>query len=74
MESSIDWKVGDACVICDYSEAHGDKGVIYFVQTNGIILVELDECIWPVEVTGIKHTPAIEACGKLGLDNSTRVW
>ena len=44
------FKEGDRVIINDFSEAHGDKGVIWRIENNGIILVELDEegCIWPV--------------------------
>jgi hypothetical protein len=43
-------KVGDHVRIIDFSEAHGDLGVIDFIQDNGIILVELTEygTIWPI--------------------------
>jgi hypothetical protein len=46
-----EFKVGDRVVINDYSEAHGDKGIIDTIQENGIILIELIEygCIWIVE-------------------------
>jgi len=43
------WVIGDAVVIADHSEAHGDKGRVDFIQDNGIILVELEQgCMWPV--------------------------
>ena len=43
------WAVGDAVVIADHSDAHGDKGRVDHIQDNGIILVELEQgCIWPV--------------------------
>jgi len=43
-------KVGDRVVVCDHSEAHGDIGTIYIILNNGIILVDLEECLslWPV--------------------------
>jgi len=42
--------VGDKVRVMDYSEAHGDIGVIDIMQDNGIIWVELTEygCLWPV--------------------------
>lgn len=45
------FKVGDRVIINDYSEAHGDKGIIDTIQKDGLILVELTEygCIWIVE-------------------------
>jgi hypothetical protein len=43
------WVVGDAVIIADHSDARGDKGRVWAVQPNGIILVALDQgCIWPV--------------------------
>ena len=43
-------KIGTRVIVKDYSEAHGLYGVVFDVQDNGIILVELDtECVWPVE-------------------------
>ena len=51
-------KVGDRVVITDYSDADGCKGVIWNIQANGIILVELDAdpsldiepgTLWPVD-------------------------
>ena len=43
------YAVGDAVTITDHSEAHGDKGAIWHIQDDGIILVELEQgCIWPV--------------------------
>lgn len=43
-------KIGNRVIIKDYSEAHGLYGVVFDVQDNGIILVELDtECVWPVD-------------------------
>ena len=46
-----EFKVGDHVVINDYSDAHGDKGIIDTIQKNGIILIELVEhgCNWVVE-------------------------
>ena len=55
------FKEGDKVIINDFSEAHGDKGKIWTIQYNGIILVELDEegGIWPVfsenELKGIEE-------------------
>ena len=55
------WAVGDAVVIADYSEAHGDKGRVDFIQDNGIILVELEQgCIWPVTADDLQ--PNSELC------------
>ena len=43
------WKKGDRVIIHDSSEAHGDHGYIYHIQTNGVILVHADEgYIWPL--------------------------
>lgn len=41
---------GDRVIIRDGSEANGDHGVIWRIQENHIILVQLDEGggIWPV--------------------------
>ena len=43
-------KIGDRVKINDYSEAQGDEGVVYYIQANGIILVELDGegTLWPI--------------------------
>lgn len=42
-------KVGDRVTIEDCSEAQGDKGTILYIQSNGVILVELDAgCVWPL--------------------------
>ena len=50
-------KVGDAVVIADHSEAHGDKGVIAHIQENGIIIVALESgCYWPVMDGELKTT------------------
>ena len=41
--------VGDYVTIADYSEAHGEKGRINHIQSNGIIHVEMEGgCVWPV--------------------------
>ena len=44
------FKEGDRVIINDFSEAQGDKGKVWKVENNGIILVELDEegYLWPV--------------------------
>jgi len=45
-------EVGQRVTIADYSEVHGRCGVVFSVQENGIIIVELDghdETLWPVE-------------------------
>jgi hypothetical protein len=36
-------KVGDRVKIDDFSEAHGDLGTVYRIQSNGIIAIVLDE-------------------------------
>jgi G3E family GTPase len=55
------WTVGDAVVIDDFSEAHGDRGCIHAIQENGIILVELEQgCIWPVEYYELKRDEEVE--------------
>jgi hypothetical protein len=43
------WKVGDRVTVRDGSEAHGDRAVVWQVQTNGIVIVELTDhgCLWP---------------------------
>ena len=33
---------GDKVKIIDGSEAHGDTGIVWFIQSDGIIIVELD--------------------------------
>ena len=43
-----DWKVGDAVVIDDGSIAHGDVGKVWCIEADGLILVELEECLWPI--------------------------
>ena len=42
------FKEGDNVIVQDYSEAHGDLGKIWKIQANGIVLIDLGECIWPV--------------------------
>lgn len=40
--------VGDVITITDYSDAHGDNGIVWRIQDNGIVLVELENgCLWP---------------------------
>jgi G3E family GTPase len=60
-----EFKVGDRVVINDYSDAHGDKGIIDTIQENGIILIELVEygCICVVEEDEIVKEEAV--CLKL---------
>lgn len=48
------FKVGDLVEVVDGSEAHGDVGRIWVVQDNGMILVELEECVWPVDANQIR--------------------
>ncbi len=48
------FKVGDQVEIVDGSEAHGDVGRIWIIQDNGIILVELEECVWPTFASEIR--------------------
>jgi hypothetical protein len=36
-------KAGDRVKIKDFSEAHGDIGTVWFITSDGIIVVELDE-------------------------------
>ena len=47
------FKVGDQVEIVDGSDAHGDVGRIWVIQDNGIIIVELEECVWPVDANEI---------------------
>jgi hypothetical protein len=55
-------KIGDRVKIVDGSEAHGDIGIVEFIQDNGIILIELDDygCLWPVTESGITPVTAPE--------------
>jgi hypothetical protein len=50
-----DYEEGDVVEICDYSEAHGDKGIVLWTQEDGLIVVEL-ECgvCWPVTAGELK--------------------
>lgn len=41
-------KKGDRVYIADFSDAHGDAGTIYDIQDDGLIIVDLGECLWPV--------------------------
>lgn len=36
-------KMGDKVIINDCSEAHGDTGTIWKIQSNGSIIIEFDE-------------------------------
>jgi hypothetical protein len=36
-------KIGDKVIINDHSMAHRNTGTIYSIQSNGFIIVELDE-------------------------------
>lgn len=48
-------KIGDRVRIIDYSDAHGDLGKIDTIQSNGLVLVLLDEgCVWPVAIEEIE--------------------
>ena len=55
-----DWKVGDAVVINDGSEAHGDVGEVWGLLDNGFILVELENCLWPVHANEIRRVDTSE--------------
>lgn len=45
-------KIGSKVIVMDFSEAHGQSGLMWDLQ-NGIGLVLLDEgCIWPVDNPG----------------------
>lgn len=48
------FKAGDLVEIVDHSDAHGDVGRIWIIQDNGIIIVELEECVWPVRTDEIR--------------------
>ncbi len=48
------FKVGDQVEIVDGSEAHGDVGRIWIIQDNGVIIVELEECVWPTFASEIR--------------------
>jgi hypothetical protein len=39
---------GDLVEVRDGSEAHGEKGVVSWVQADGLVIVELAGCVWPV--------------------------
>jgi hypothetical protein len=63
-EEQADLKEGDRVIVYDFSEAHGDKGEIYYMQPNGIVMVELDPndeeeivvgTLWPVEKRYLKR-------------------
>jgi hypothetical protein len=58
-------KRGDIVRIVDGSEAHGDIGIVHDVQRNGIVLVNLAECAWPVDASD---------CVALGPLPVTRRW
>jgi len=48
-------KVGDRVRIIDHSEAHGDIGVVWSIESNGIVLVELPQgCLWPCSADEIE--------------------
>ena len=51
------WKAGDIAMLVDHSDRHGDIGVIWHVQDNAIILLDLGDCIWPVEADEINPVP-----------------
>lgn len=51
----MSFKQGDKVRVVDGSEAHNDIGVVDWVQADGIILVDLGECIWPVTEREIRH-------------------
>lgn len=45
-----EWQVGDRVIVRDFSEAQGEAGAILHIQSDGLILVELDSgCVWLVE-------------------------
>ncbi len=50
------WKIVDAETL---KQSRADAGTIWAIQENGLILVELAECLWPVNAEDIQ--PAKEA-------------
>jgi len=58
-------KKGDIVRVADGSEAHGCIGIVHDVQRNGIVLVNLAECAWPVDA---------RECVALGPLPVTRRW
>jgi len=57
----MSFKEGDKVRIVDGSEAHNDIGLVDWTQADGIILVDLGECIWPVTEREIRHVEDTEA-------------
>ena len=56
----MSFKEGDKVRIVDGSEAHNDIGLVDWIQADGIILVDLGECIWPVTEQEIRHLEDME--------------
>jgi hypothetical protein len=57
LDGGEEMKIGDRVIIHDGSDADGDHGVVWDIQANGMVIVELDPdlengieegCTWPV--------------------------
>ena len=54
------WAVGDAVIVSDHSSAHGDKGTIWKIQADGLILVDLEQgCVWPVTADELRANKGV---------------
>jgi hypothetical protein len=41
-------KEGDKVLINDHSEAQGYPGKVVDIMMNGLVLIDIGECLWPV--------------------------
>jgi hypothetical protein len=46
--------------VSDHSSAHGDKGTIWKIQADGLILVDLEQgCVWPVTADELRANKGV---------------
>jgi hypothetical protein len=53
------WTVGDKAKLFDYSGRHGDIGRVDHIG-NDVILLDLGDCIWPVDPSDLKPVMTFE--------------
>ena len=56
----MDIAIGQKVIIHDFSEAHGQRGIITHIQERGFIYVTLKDYIWPVTADELRPDTAEE--------------
>ena len=41
-------QIGDCVTINDHSEAQGYPGKVFDIHENGLVLIDIGDCLWPV--------------------------